>query len=111
MAEELSQGEARAAKAELKRAKAAEVERKTKGSYLQVGSVVATYREMCLFKPDQDGMELNSGAHCRNAIREPSRQANCYVCRLKSSGFEPAHLWQDMDLPSESETKEPNSQR
>ncbi len=37
-AEELSEGQERAAKAELKRMKAAEAERKAKGSYLQVGS-------------------------------------------------------------------------
>lgn len=40
-AEELSAGQARMAKKELQRAKVAEVERKTKGSYLQVGSLLA----------------------------------------------------------------------
>jgi hypothetical protein len=37
-AEELSAGQARLAKKDLQRAKAAETERKAKGSYLQVGS-------------------------------------------------------------------------
>ena len=37
-AEELSAGQARLAKKDMQRAKAAETERKAKGSYLQVGS-------------------------------------------------------------------------
>lgn len=94
-AEELSAGQARLAKKDMQRAKAAETERKAKGSYLQVGG-----RRCWATRPRPYGSKPARRPAYADAPSPTAEHANhpaaAHACFSRA---------QDMDLPSASESE------